>query len=139
MELSQSDFGIVIVAHGGLAHQYLATLQHVIGAQERIAAVAIEDSDDRDVMREEIDQLVQSLDLGTGVVIVTDMFGGTPCNLAFFSLNNKENARILYGVNMPSLIKLARSRHLPLDDALNLAVAAGHRYLNFCSDPTSES
>ncbi len=126
-------FGIVIVAHGGLAEQYLATLQHVIGPQPRTIAVAIEDKDDRNQKRIEISEIVDKVDVGSGVVIVTDMFGGTPSNLALRCLPN-ENYRILYGVNMPSLIKLARQRHKPIDQALEQAVKAGHRYLNYCSD-----
>ena len=132
-------FGILIVAHGGLAEQYLATLQHVIGPQDRTVAVAIEDKDDRNQKRIEIAEIVKTLDVGSGVVIVTDMFGGTPSNLALRCLPN-ENHRILYGVNMPSLIKLARLRHKPIDQALEQAVKAGHRYLNYCSEqPTGKS
>ena len=136
--MSERGFAIVIVAHGGLAEQYLATLFHVIGKQERMVAVAIEDTDSREEKRVEIAFLAANLNDGSGVVVVTDMFGGTPSNLALRCLPN-ENYRILYGVNMPSLVKLARSRGKDIDVALKLAVEAGHRYLNSCSEqPTGK-
>ncbi len=131
MKSMSNGFGILIVAHGGLAREYLATLQHVIGQQERISAVSIEDSDDKSTKREEINQLVQNLDNGSGVVIVTDMFGGTPSNLAM-PRGHDDKRKILYGINMPALIKLARLREEPIDDAIRHAVDAGHRYLNYC-------
>ncbi len=128
---AEGEFGIIIVAHGRLAHEYLATLQHVIGHQKGIAAVSIEDADDKEAKRDEINCLVDQLDNGSGVVIATDMFGGTPSNLA---MNSHKNAKrkILYGLNMPALIKLARLRDQPIDKAVAEAVKAGHRYLNFC-------
>ncbi len=128
---TQNEFGIIIVAHGRLAYEYLATLQHVIGKQDRIAAVSIDDTDDKAAKREEISKLVEKLDTGSGVVIATDMFGGTPSNLAM-KPGGVAKRKILYGVNMPALIKLARLRDLPVDEALAAAVQAGHRYLNFC-------
>lgn len=134
-------FGIIIIAHGGLAQQYLATLLHVIGRQDRIAAVSFEDTDNKADKRKEISALVEKLDIGTGVVIATDMYGGTPSNLAM-NLGNETKSigeaggetkrNILYGVNMPALIKLARMRDHPIDEAMKSAVDAGHRYLNFC-------
>ncbi len=130
-EANQSGFGIIIIAHGRLAYEYLATLQHVIGQQDRIAAVSIDDTDDKAAKREEISQLVEKLDNGSGVVIATDMFGGTPSNLAI-NPNGTDKRKILYGVNMPALIKLARLRDHPVDEALQASVQAGHRYLNFC-------
>ncbi len=125
------EYGIIIVGHGRLAHEYLATLQHVIGQQGGIQAVSIMDADDKEAKREEINALVEELDKGAGVVIATDMFGGTPSNLA---MNSHKNAKrkILYGLNMPALIKLARLRRQPMDIAVAEAVKAGHRYLNFC-------
>lgn len=130
MSTNAQRFGIVIVAHGGLAEHYLATLEHVIGKQEQIAFVSIDDSDDREERRARISKLADELNTGHGVVIVTDMFGGTPSNLA---LRCKPDAQqnVLYGINMPSLVKLARSRHLPVKDAMDAAVQAGHRYLNY--------
>ncbi len=134
-------FGIIIIAHGGLAQQYLATLLHVIGVQDRIVAVSFDDTDSKAEKREEISKLVNALDVGTGVVIATDMYGGTPSNLAMNlgnetkslgEVGDKGKRNILYGVNMPALIKLARMRDHPIDEAVKAAVEAGHRYLNFC-------
>ncbi len=134
----KKKFGILIVAHSGLASQYLATVEHVLGKQEQIAYVAIEDSDDKNAQIDLIKNLIQKLDTGSGTVIATDMFGGTPSNLALKCLEG-ESYRILYGVSMPSLIKLFRSRTLPIDQALDAAVTAGHRYLNYCSEHHREA
>jgi PTS system mannose-specific IIA component len=125
-----SPFGIIIVAHGGLAEHYYATLEHVLGKQERVAYVSIDDADDREERRARISKLADELDAGTGVVLVTDMFGGTPSNLAL-RCKPDVNQNVLYGVSMPSLVKLARSRHLSLKKAMDAAVEAGHRYLNY--------
>lgn len=130
-DIGQDGFGIIIVAHGGLAQEYLATLRHVMGPQDRIAAVSIDDRDDKAAKRAEITALIEELDNGKGVVLVTDMFGGTPSNLAMPSHDGGKRC-ILYGINMPALIKLARLRDLPIEEALEQAVNAGHRYLNYC-------
>lgn len=135
--MNKPPFGIVIVAHGNLAIEYLATIHHVIGIQDGIIAVSIQDMDQRDDKRREIENAVDKVDTGGGVVIATDMFGGTPSNLAQKSLQEHEGG-VLYGVNMPSLIKLARSRQLPIPEAVAIAVDAGHRYLNFCNPRKSE-
>ncbi len=127
----KNGFGILIVAHGRLAQEYLATLYHVIGKQDRIAAISIDDTHDKEAKRQEISDMVNKLDNGEGVVIATDMFGGTPSNLAMRS-GHETKRKILYGINMPALIKLARLRECPIDQAMSQAVEAGHRYLNFC-------
>lgn len=121
--------GIVIVAHGGLAREYLAALEHVVGKQTGIRSVAINAECDRDAKRAEIHAVAAEVDTGEGVVIVTDMFGGTPSNLAMAACENKKRA-VVYGTNLPLLVKLAKARNRALDDAVKLALDAGHKYLN---------
>lgn len=121
--------GIVIVAHGGLAREYLAAIEHVVGAQSGMIAIAIEPDHDRDMKKAEICAAADAVDTGGGVVVVTDMFGGSPSNLSLPACM-ASNRRILYGANLPALIKLAKSRAKPVGDAVDLALAAGRRYIN---------
>jgi len=121
--------GIVIVAHGGLATEYKAAVEHVVGAQRGIAAVAISADCDREAKRIEICQAADGVDIGGGVVIVTDMFGGSPSNLSLMACAASER-RILYGANLPMLIKLAKSRDLPIAEAVSNALDAGRKYIN---------
>ncbi|MFA3920357.1 PTS sugar transporter subunit IIA [Ruegeria hyattellae] len=121
--------GIVIVAHGGLAGEYLAATQHVVGKQPGLVAVAIEADHDRDEKQNEICAAADSVDTGDGVAVVTDLFGGSPSNLSLRACA-PANRRILYGANLPMLIKLAKSRHLPIADAVRGALEAGRKYIN---------
>ncbi|MCL6284485.1 PTS fructose transporter subunit IIA [Ruegeria sp. 2012CJ41-6] len=121
--------GIVIVAHGGLAGEYLAATQHVVGKQPGLVAVAIEADHDRDEKQNEICAAADSVDTGDGVAVVTDLFGGSPSNLSLRACT-PANRRILYGANLPMLIKLAKSRHLPIADAVRGALEAGRKYIN---------
>lgn len=121
--------GIVIVAHGGLAREYLAAIEHVIGKQRGIRAVAIEYDHDRDAKKAEISAAADSVDEGNGVIVVTDMFGGSPSNLSLPACASP-NRRILYGANLPMLIKLAKSRRLSMHDATSAALDAGRKYIN---------
>lgn len=121
--------GIVIVAHGGLAREYLAAMVHVVGAQTGVAAVAIEADHDREEKKHEICAAADSVDTGDGVIVVTDLFGGSPSNLSMQACR-PANRRILYGANLPMLIKLAKSRHLPVADAARNAMEAGRKYIN---------
>ncbi len=121
--------GIVIVAHGGLAQEYLAATQHVVGPQPGLVAIAIEAEHDRDEKQAEICQAADSVDMGDGVVVVTDLFGGSPSNLSLRACAPQDR-RILYGANLPMLIKLAKSRHLPIGDAVRQAMEAGRKYIN---------
>lgn len=121
--------GIVIVAHGGLAREYLAAVEHVVGKQNGIRAISIEPDHDRDAKQAEIRDAADEVDEGGGVVVVTDMFGGSPSNL---SLNacNRADRKILYGANLPMLIKLAKSRRMNVNDAVSCALSAGRKYIN---------
>lgn len=124
--------GIVIVAHGGLAREYLSAVEHVLGTQTNIRAVSIAVQEDRDTKRREIERQADAVDAGAGVIIVTDMFGGSPSNLSLAALG-KPGRRIVYGANLPLLIKLVKSRHLSVPDAVDSALKAGRKYLD-CFD-----
>jgi PTS system mannose-specific IIA component len=121
--------GIVIVAHGGLAREYLAAVEHVVGQQRGILAISIEADHDRGQKQQEIMEAADAVDTGSGVVVVTDMFGGSPSNLSLRACA-PEDRRILYGANLPMLIKLAKSRHLPIGDAVRNALEAGRKYID---------
>ncbi|PTM81101.1 PTS system mannose-specific IIA component [Cereibacter johrii] len=123
--------GIVIVAHGGLAREYLSAVEHVVGKQEAMAAIAIaiEDDHDRAAKQAEISAAARSVDRGAGVVVVTDMFGGSPSNLSLPACTARDR-RIIYGANLPMLIKLAKSRELTVPEAVSLALDAGRKYIN---------
>jgi PTS system mannose-specific IIA component len=121
--------GIVIVAHGGLAREYLSAVEHVVGKQQAVAAISIEDDCDRAGKQDEISAAAASVDSGDGVVVVTDMFGGSPSNLSLPACAGR-NRRILYGANLPMLIKLTKSRDLPVAQAVALALDAGRKYIN---------
>lgn len=128
--------GIVIVAHGGLAREYLAAVEHVVGAQPGIQAISIEPDHDRERKRDEICAAADRVDTGDGVVVVTDMFGGSPSNLSL-SACSPRNRKIVYGANLPMLIKLAKSRNKPVPEAVEVALAAGRKYID-CFDGVAE-
>jgi len=121
--------GIVIVAHGGLAREYLAAVEHVVGRQTGMRAISIEADHDRAQKQAEICAAADEVDRGAGVVIVTDMFGGSPSNLSLRACA-PEDRRILYGANLPMLIKLAKSRHLAVGEAVRNALEAGRKYID---------
>ena len=121
--------GIVIVAHGGLAHEYLAAINHVVGGQPGIVAIAIEPNHDRPAKQTEICEAADAVDEGNGVVVVTDLFGGSPSNLSLKACA-PQNRRILYGANLPMLIKLAKSRHMTVSAAVRAALEAGKKYID---------
>lgn len=122
--------GIVIVAHGGLAREYLAAVEHVVGPQRAMRAISIEDDHDRTKKQAEIHDATDAVDQGQGVVVVTDMFGGSPSNLSLMACAGGLERRIIYGANLPMLIKLTKSRDLSLPDAVSAALDAGRKYIN---------
>lgn len=126
--------GIVIVAHGGLAQEYLSAVEHVVGKQNGIRAIAIEADHDRALKQSEICAAADSVDGGNGVVVVTDMFGGSPSNLSLRACE-PANRQIVYGANLPMLIKLAKSRHLSVADAVSCSLAAGRKYIDCFAGP----
>lgn len=121
--------GIVIVAHGGLAREYLSAVEHVVGPQQGMRAIAIEDDHNRARKQAEICAAADDVDTGQGVVVVTDMFGGSPSNLSLMACAGS-GRRIVYGANLPMLIKLAKSRDLPVREAVAAALDAGRKYIN---------
>ncbi|UWR22921.1 PTS sugar transporter subunit IIA [Sulfitobacter sp. S190] len=121
--------GIVIVAHGGLAREYLAAIEHVVGSQNGIQAIEIRADHDRGAKQTEICKAADAVDQGSGVVVVTDLFGGSPSNLSLLACQPADR-RILYGANLPMLIKLAKSRHKPVPDAVRAALEAGKKYID---------
>jgi len=121
--------GIVIVAHGGLAREYLLAVEHVVGRQDGVRAISIEDDHDRAQKQAEISAAADAVDTGSGVVVVTDMFGGSPSNLSLPACATS-GRRILYGANLPMLIKLAKSRDLTVPEAVAAALDAGRKYIN---------
>lgn len=121
--------GIVIVAHAGLAEAFLATLEHVVGPLDGVAAISIGPSEDLRACQARIDAAVAAVEQGAGVVLVTDMFGGTPSNLAHGAMSSS-TVEVMYGANLPLLVKLAKSRDLPLADAVSAALEAGQKYIN---------
>jgi PTS system mannose-specific IIA component len=124
--------GIVIVAHFGLSEQYLTAVEHVVGKRTGIVPISIGPDDNRKLKETEICQAAEQVDDGNGVVIVTDIFGGTPANLSMLACQ-PENRKIIYGANLPMLIKLAKSRSLSLEQAVEKALKAGQKYMN-CHD-----
>ncbi|MGY8985458.1 MAG: PTS sugar transporter subunit IIA [Sphingomonadales bacterium] len=125
--------GIVIVTHGKLAAEFLAAMVHVIGVQDDIKTICIGPTDDMETRREEILQSVLEVNSGMGVIILTDMFGGTPSNLAI-SVMSQTEAEVIAGVNLPMLIKLAHIRKdNDLEDVVKAAQEAGRKYINIAS------
>ncbi|NFV80836.1 PTS sugar transporter subunit IIA [Magnetospirillum aberrantis] len=125
--------GLVLVTHGRLADELVAAMEHVVGPQPNVGAVCIGPDDDMEQRRNDILEQVARCDDGTGVVVLTDMFGGTPSNLAI-SIMDKAKVEVIAGVNLPMLIKLASVRHSePLANAVASAQEAGRKYINVAS------
>lgn len=130
--------GLVLVTHGHLADEFVAALEHVVGEQERVRAVCIGPDDDMEQRRLDILHKVAEVDDGSGVVVLTDMFGGTPSNLAI-SIMDKAKVEVIAGVNLPMLIKLASVRKTePLAQAVKAARDAGQKYINVASSLLSD-
>jgi len=121
--------GIVIVAHEGLADEYKAALEHVVGHQEKLITVGIGENHNRKSKETEILKASDRVDSGSGVILVTDLFGGSPSNLAL-SACYKEDRTIIYGANLPMLVKLAKCRKMSVEDATKEALLAGRKYIN---------
>jgi len=126
--------GLVLVTHGALADEFRAAVEHVVGAQEQIATICIGPDDDMEKRRQDIVDAIGAVDSGKGVVLLTDMFGGTPSNLAI-SLLEKDRIEVIAGINLPMLIKLASVREtLPLADAVMEAKEAARKYISVASE-----
>lgn len=131
--------GIVLVTHGRLAQDFKETLEHVVGKQDQISTISLSPQDDIEVKRQEIIDAVAEVEDGDGVVILTDMFGGTPSNLAH-SLMENSDIEIVAGVNLPLLVKLASLRKTKtLREAVLMAQEAGRKYIHVASHILNES
>ncbi|MCX4348725.1 MAG: PTS sugar transporter subunit IIA [Alphaproteobacteria bacterium] len=125
--------GLVLVTHGNLALEFVSAMQHVVGKQEQVEAVCIGPEDDMEMRREEILRKAEHVNSGDGTIVLTDMFGGTPSNLAI-SIMDRAKVEIIAGINLPMLIKLASLRkEKPLKEAVEGAQEAGKKYINIAS------
>ena len=126
--------GMVLVTHGALAEEFRAALEHVVGAQKNLATICIGPDDDMEKRREDIVDAIVKVDTGDGVALLTDMFGGTPSNLAI-SLLEKDKVEVVAGINLPMLIKLASIRdNEPLNVAVLEARDAARKYISVASE-----
>ena len=125
--------GVVIVTHGRLAHEFRAALEHVVGPQEQLETISIGPDDDLDERRADMLAALARVDTGHGVVVLTDMFGGTPSNLAISAME-RANVEVIAGVNLPMLVKLASVRaDVALPKAVDLAKDSGRKYISVAS------
>ena len=121
--------GLVLVTHGRLAEEMRLAMEHVVGAQRNVAAVCISADDDIETCRADIEARIGKVDGGDGVILLTDMFGGTPSNLAI-SMMNREGVEVISGVNLPMLVKLAKIRSSQtLGECVDCAQTAGRKYI----------
>ena len=126
--------GIVLVTHGRLADEFLLAMQHVVGPQDQIATACIGPNDDMAERRDDILAKVNEVDTGEGVIVLTDMFGGTPSNLAI-SIMDKANVEVIAGINLPMLVKLNTLRKTNnLKEAVSGAKSAGIKYITIASE-----
>jgi mannose PTS system EIIA component len=133
MPQSKPLIGLVLVTHGRLAIELVAAMEHVVGVQTQVSTVCIGPDDDMELRRQDIVKAVSSVDAGSGVVVLTDMFGGTPSNLAISIMENAP-VEVIAGVNLPMLIKLASVRgNESLANAVAQAQDAGRKYINVAS------
>lgn len=125
--------GMVLVTHGRLADEFIAATEHVVGPQQNVRAISIGPDDDMERRRNDIMDAVGEVDEGEGVIVVTDMFGGTPSNLAI-SIMDQGNLEVIAGMNLPMLIKLAtvREKH-SLKETAEIAQDYGRKYINIAS------
>ena len=129
--------GLVIVTHGRLAEEFRAAMEHVVGRQRNVATVCIAPDDDTETRRSDVHRCIEQVDTGDGVVVVTDMFGGTPSNLCISQLA-RAGVEVLAGANLPMLVKLAKIRStMTLADAAEMAQMAGRKYIARASDVAS--
>jgi mannose PTS system EIIA component len=125
--------GMVVVTHGRLAEEFISAMEHVVGPQTGLLAVSIGPDDDMEQRRQDIQDAVTQVDEGNGVILLTDMFGGTPSNLAI-SIMDTMNVEVIAGINLPMLIKLASVRStLSMEEAISAAQESGRKYINIAS------
>ena len=131
--------GLVLVTHGRLAEEFVTAMEHVVGKQERIAAIAIGPEDDMEARRTDIADAIARVDAGRGVILLTDLFGGTPSNLAI-SLLERGRIEVIAGINLPMLIRLESARKtMKVVDAVAAAREAGRKYISVASEVLGEA
>ena len=131
--------GLVLVTHGRLADEFVTAMIHVVGPQERIATIAIGPEDDMEERRTDIAAAIATVDAGRGVIVLTDLFGGTPSNLAI-SLMERGRAEVIAGMNLPMLIRLGSARKsMQVVDAVAAAREAGRKYISVASEVLGEA
>ena len=131
--------GLVLVTHGRLAAEFVVAMEHVVGRQERVEAICIGPDDDMEVRRNDISEAIARADDGSGVIILTDLFGGTPSNLAI-SLMKSEKIEVIAGVNLPMLIRLEGARKtMEVHAAVAAAREAGRKYISVASEILGEA
>lgn len=131
--------GLVLVTHGALAREFIVAMEHVVGPQERVAPVCIGPDDDMEEKRDDIAKAIAEVDDGDGVIILTDLFGGTPSNLAI-SLMKSERIEVIAGINLPMLIRLEGARKtMDVRAAVAAAREAGRKYISVASEVLGES
>lgn len=125
--------GLIIVTHGNLAKEFVSALEHIVGPQQQIQTISIAPTDDMEERREAILAAAAKVDTGDGVIVLTDMFGGTPSNLAI-SVMDGGSIEVIAGVNLPMLVKLARIREeVSIGEAAKQAQEAGRKYIHVAS------
>ena len=131
--------GLVLVTHGRLADEIVTAMEHVVGKQERVATVAIGPDDDMEARRNDIAAAIARVDAGRGVILLTDLFGGTPPNLAI-SLLERGRIEVIAGINLPMLIRLESARKsMKVVDAVAAAREAGRKYISVASEVLGEA
>ena len=126
--------GLILVTHGKLANQFVEAMEHVVGKQKAVSTVCIGPNDDMERRRRQIANAIKKVDSGAGVIILTDLFGGTPSNLAI-SLLDAGKVEVIAGINLPMLIRLAGARgSMSVTDAVNAARDAGKNYITVASE-----
>jgi mannose PTS system EIIA component len=131
--------GLVLVTHGRLASEFVRAMEHVVGPQDQIAAICIGPEDDMEARRNDIAGSIDRVDGGEGVIILTDLFGGTPSNLAI-SLMKSDRVEVIAGVNLPMLIRLEGARRsMDLKAATAAARDAGRKYISVASEILGET
>ena len=124
--------GIIIVAHGDIAQEYLSAMEHIVGINPKVKAISVYPSDSICEKEDQIREALSEVNSGSGAVIVTDMHGSTPANLAL-KASKDLNCPVLFGANLPMLVKLIKVRNLLAPDAVRLAVDAGRKYIDWAS------
>lgn len=131
--------GLVLVTHGRLAAEFVVAMEHVVGPQNAVETICIGPEDDMEVRRADIARAIEAVDAGRGVIVLTDLFGGTPSNLAI-SLMNPGRVEVIAGINLPMLIRLEGARRtMNVKDAVAAAREAGRKYISVASEVLGEA